>query len=310
MASVVTQTVVNIFVVNEKIIGKLLTFAFTAHTDGSVADTAVSAANLAKIKGYYISKVGTIPGTPAPQEAYDVTIEDANGFDLLEGRLANRSAASKEIVKPSILSPVIEGASLTLKISGNNVNGAKGTVLVYLSDVPVPGVQEVSVGDVELDSTGLATAAKQPALGTAGTPSTDVMSVQGVNNMTPFNVQGVSGMTPLKIRNSDADFQYGYVKIDNMTPATNLLVSGIADKRLHITLLVILNTHESAGTLLTFHDGNGGGQIWQVFAPANIPIVIPFPQMALRVPTASNGLYVTSSVTATNTYVSAVGYAE
>jgi hypothetical protein len=35
--------------------------------------------------------------------------------------------------------------------------------------------------------TGAATAAKQPALGTAGTPSADVLSVQGVASMTPLH---------------------------------------------------------------------------------------------------------------------------
>lgn len=42
--------------------------------------------------------------------------------------------------------------------------------------------------------TGAATAAKQPALGTAGTPSADVITVQGVTSMTPLKVDG-SGVT-------------------------------------------------------------------------------------------------------------------
>jgi hypothetical protein len=42
--------------------------------------------------------------------------------------------------------------------------------------------------------TGAATSAKQPALGTAGTPSTDVITVQGAASMTPLKVDG-SGVT-------------------------------------------------------------------------------------------------------------------
>jgi hypothetical protein len=42
--------------------------------------------------------------------------------------------------------------------------------------------------------TGAATAAKQPALGTAGTPSADVITVQGATSMTPLKVDG-SGTT-------------------------------------------------------------------------------------------------------------------
>lgn len=47
----------------------------------------------------------------------------------------------------------------------------------------------VDIGDVDVTSsalpTGAATAAKQPAFGTAGTPSVDVVSVQGVASGTP-----------------------------------------------------------------------------------------------------------------------------
>jgi len=38
--------------------------------------------------------------------------------------------------------------------------------------------------------TGAATAAKQPAIGTAGTTSADVISVQGIASMTPLTVTG------------------------------------------------------------------------------------------------------------------------
>lgn len=44
--------------------------------------------------------------------------------------------------------------------------------------------------------TGAATAAKQPALGTAGTPSADVISVQGVASGTPQPVSGTVTTTP------------------------------------------------------------------------------------------------------------------
>src|SRR6185437_5633843 len=42
--------------------------------------------------------------------------------------------------------------------------------------------------------TGAATAAKQPAIGTAGTPSADVITVQGTTSMTALKVDG-SGVT-------------------------------------------------------------------------------------------------------------------
>ena len=53
--------------------------------------------------------------------------------------------------------------------------------------------QPVSAASLPLP-TGASTAAKQPALGTAGTPATDVISVQGVTSMTALKVDG-SGVT-------------------------------------------------------------------------------------------------------------------
>ena len=45
--------------------------------------------------------------------------------------------------------------------------------------------------------TGASTAAKQPALGTAGTPSADVLTVQGVTSMTALKVDGTGGSFPI-----------------------------------------------------------------------------------------------------------------
>src|SRR5215472_13372071 len=45
--------------------------------------------------------------------------------------------------------------------------------------------------------TGAATAAKQPALGTAGTPSADIITVQGVTAMTPLKVDGSAVTQPV-----------------------------------------------------------------------------------------------------------------
>lgn len=45
--------------------------------------------------------------------------------------------------------------------------------------------------------TGAATAAKQPALGTAGTPSSDVLTVQGITSMTALKVDGSAVTQPV-----------------------------------------------------------------------------------------------------------------
>lgn len=58
------------------------------------------------------------------------------------------------------------------------------------------------IGHVVVDSSGLptgaATAAKQPALGTAGTPSADVITVQGIASMTALKVDGSAVTQPVQ----------------------------------------------------------------------------------------------------------------
>jgi hypothetical protein len=69
----------------------------------------------------------------------------------------------------------------TQPVSGTvTANAGTGTFAISASALPLP--------------TGASTAAKQPALGTAGTASTDVITVQGIASMTSLKVDG-SGVT-------------------------------------------------------------------------------------------------------------------
>src|SRR4029077_14577968 len=54
--------------------------------------------------------------------------------------------------------------------------------------------------------TGAATAAKQPALGTAGTASADVITVQGIASMTALKVDGTGGTFPISGSISNTGF--------------------------------------------------------------------------------------------------------
>lgn len=86
---------------------------------------------------------------------------------------------------------VTGGTLLPVSVPGNvNVSAT--------STIPVTGtfwqaVQPISAVSLPLPS-GASTAAKQPALGTAGTASTDVISVQGIASMTALKTDG-SGVT-------------------------------------------------------------------------------------------------------------------
>lgn len=85
---------------------------------------------------------------------------------------------------------VIGAAGLKVDLSGTAANST--AVKVDNSAVTQP----VSAASLPLP-TGAATAAKQPALGTAGTASADVISVQGVASMTALKVDGSAVTQPV-----------------------------------------------------------------------------------------------------------------
>lgn len=99
----------------------------------------------------------------------------------------------------------------TLPARGVQVGGTDGTVFQVLStdsagrlNTNVNGTVPVSASSLPLP-TGASTAAKQPALGTAGTPSADVVSVQGVSGGTAVPVSGsvtTGGLTDTQLRAS------------------------------------------------------------------------------------------------------------
>jgi hypothetical protein len=69
----------------------------------------------------------------------------------------------------------VDGSAVTQPVSGTvTANAGSGTMAVSAAALPLPS--------------GASTSAKQPALGTAGTASTDVLTVQGIASMTALKV--------------------------------------------------------------------------------------------------------------------------
>jgi hypothetical protein len=72
----------------------------------------------------------------------------------------------------------------TATVSGTvTANAGTGTFAISAASLPLPS--------------GAATSAKQPALGTAGTPSSDVLTVQGATSMTALKVDGSAVTQPV-----------------------------------------------------------------------------------------------------------------
>lgn len=112
-----------------------VTFAVTAHTDGTVTDTVVTT----KISGKLLA-LQTNPGATAPQANYDIVINDQDGIDVLQGVGANRHTANSEraaiVYSGTAIHPCVAMSdTLTLAISGNNVNGALTSIKLYYEGV-------------------------------------------------------------------------------------------------------------------------------------------------------------------------------
>jgi predicted RNA methylase len=107
-------------------------FAVTADAAaGTVPNTVLTTA----IEGRLLA-IETNPGSTAPTDNYDITLEDGEGFDVLQGVGANRDTANTEraaiVIASTSLHPVVDETDvLTLKIANNSVNSATITVVIY-----------------------------------------------------------------------------------------------------------------------------------------------------------------------------------
>lgn len=116
----------------------------------------------------------------------DGDVSEANPIPVSGTVTASLSATDNEV-----LDAIAASLAGTLIVGSHAVTNA-GTFAVQAAQSGTWNITNVS-GTVSLP-TGAATAAKQPALGTAGTASADVLSVQGIASMTPLLVNG-SGVT-------------------------------------------------------------------------------------------------------------------
>jgi len=108
---------------------QVLTFTATADSaDGSYPSTDMSATTLNKLKGWYLYKIITNPGSTAPTDNWDFTLSDSDGIDVLGGNGANRHTTTSQMIAPLLTTgvyfaqPVLD--TWTLAITGNSVNSA------------------------------------------------------------------------------------------------------------------------------------------------------------------------------------------
>lgn len=132
---------------------------------------------------------GTSTGTPA-MGFYHSTIDT-----VTDGRAASVAITSKRALMVNLqTSAGAETGIAALPLQVSLANTAANATAVKVDGSAV--TQPVSAASLPLP-TGAATAAKQPALGTAGTPSADVITVQGVTSMTALKVDGSAVTQPV-----------------------------------------------------------------------------------------------------------------
>lgn len=142
---------------------------------------------------------------------------------------------------------------------------------VALSTRTKPADQQHTIVDSSALPTGAATAAKQPALGVAGTPSADVISIQGIASMTAVKVDGSAVTQPisaaalplpsgasteatLATRLSESDFDTKTGSLTESAPATDVASSGLNGRLQRIAQRI-----SSLIALLPAALGAGGG---------------------------------------------------
>jgi hypothetical protein len=137
-------------------------------------------------------------------------------------------------------------------------------------------------------------------VGTAGSPSTQVLSVQGVASGTP------QLMTPYA---ESANLVSGAITTAMTgTTTTSLLAAPGASLRNYITAIIVSNAHATVGTDVVIQDGSGGATLMTIPAAAvygGAALTLPTP---LRQPTANTAIYCANVTTGASTKVSAVGY--
>ena len=85
-----------------------------------------------RIEGYYLYSVETNPGAGPPTDNYDITILDADGFDVAGSTLLNRDTSTTELVNVGTAThgyPVIRG-TWTFTIAAGTAGASSGTAIL------------------------------------------------------------------------------------------------------------------------------------------------------------------------------------
>lgn len=139
----------------------------------------------------------TVDGTLAATQSGTWNITNVSGTISLptgaatsakQPALGTAGSASSDVITVqgiASMTPIkVDGSGVTQPISGTvTANAGTGTFAISATSLPLPS--------------GAATAAKQPAFGTAGSAASDVITVQGIASMTALKIDGSAVTQPV-----------------------------------------------------------------------------------------------------------------
>lgn len=236
----------------------------SSYSSGSAAIVLISSGALDPLQVWNPGSPGSLPVSAAQSGTWNIS--------NISGTISLPTGAATSAKQPALGTA---GSAATDVIT---VQGIASMTALKVDGSAV--TQPVSAASLPLPS-GAATSAKQPALGTAGTPSADVLTVQGAASMTALKVDGSAVTQPVSIAatltvNSQAVPQSSATNANSSVASTALETSHVIKA--------------SAGRLfqLTGVNTKTSAQYIQVFNSATVPADTTVPVLLAYVPAGAN----------------------
>ena len=225
----------------------------TAGTPSSDVITVQGIASMTalKVDGSATTQPISASSLPLPTNAATAAKQDTGNSSLssIDGKVA--TAAKQDTANTSLSSIDGKVATSAKQDTGdtslNSIDGKLSTTANGLKVDNSAVTQPISASSLPLP-TGAATAAKQPALGTAGSPASDVLTVQGAASMTALKVDG-SAYTQNTIATNSL-----------INVAFNQIVISAVDASNNPTTVLFKQSGSTVATLTIAYDAKGAIQ--------------------------------------------------